>query len=98
MKIGRSIKIIREKRGMLQQDLAEKANLAQNVISRIERDVHQPKHETLTRIADALEVPQDVFYYYELLNSSKDEPKFRKVHPELSKLISDEIDRIFDLS
>ena len=61
MYIGKAIRDIRLSRGYSQEKLAEETGLAQNVISRIERDMHKPSDDTLERLANALSVVPDVF-------------------------------------
>lgn len=46
----------RKNLGMTQKQLAEKTGLKQSAIARLERDGSVPKLDTLTRIADALDL------------------------------------------
>ena len=69
MHIGNSIKTIRLARGYSQEQLSNKSGLAQNVISRIERDMHKPTDETLRSLSLALDVDPDVFYYLSIIES-----------------------------
>ncbi len=50
------IKAWREYLGMTQQELAEKANVTQPAIAKIERPSTNPRKSTLTKIADALKL------------------------------------------
>jgi transcriptional regulator with XRE-family HTH domain len=52
--------ILRKKRKMTQQDLAEKAGTTQAVISRLENASVMPSMETIIKIADALGAAVDV--------------------------------------
>ena len=54
--VGKIIKGIRDKAGMTQQQLAEKAGLLQSHVSRIERGEYSPTNKTLTKLAAALGV------------------------------------------
>ncbi|MBI4564588.1 MAG: helix-turn-helix transcriptional regulator [Planctomycetes bacterium] len=54
--IGRKIRVLREKKGMTQEDLAERAGLTQSHVSRLEDGKHSPSNVTLRKIAKALRV------------------------------------------
>ena len=56
MTIGQRIKEARENAGMTQAELAKKLGIPYQSIGQWERDVRNPKKETLQRIADALGV------------------------------------------
>jgi transcriptional regulator with XRE-family HTH domain len=55
-KIGQSVRYLRLKKGISQEELAYKANLNMNSISTLERGVNNVKIKTLYQIADALSV------------------------------------------
>ena len=57
MTIGQHIKAARKKAGMTQSELAHKLNIPFQSISQWERDIRNPKLETLQRIAIALDTP-----------------------------------------
>lgn len=59
MTCGQRIKTARKQAGMTQSELANKLNIPYQSISQWERDVRNPKRETLQRIADALGVSVD---------------------------------------
>lgn len=50
----RSLVEIRESQGVSQAQLAEKCNLKQPIISRLEKDVHSPQIDTLLRVLTPL--------------------------------------------
>lgn len=56
-RVGKVLKGLREKSGLTQHQLAEKAGLLQSHISRIERAEYSPTNKTLTKLAAALGVP-----------------------------------------
>ncbi len=58
--VGRRIKAARERAGLTQEDLAERANLSTTHISCIERGVKPPKLDTFVNIANAIGVSSDV--------------------------------------
>lgn len=61
MTIGENIQRQRKTVGMTQKQLAEKIGVATITIQQYERNVREPKFETLARIADALSI--DIGYF-----------------------------------
>lgn len=59
MTTGQRIKIARKNAGMTQSELSSKLSIPYQSISQWERDLRNPKRETLQRIADALGVSVD---------------------------------------
>ena len=55
--VGRRIRQLRKTKGLRQSDLAEKTQLSQGAISRIENGYLAASHSTVEKIAKALEVP-----------------------------------------
>lgn len=51
---GKTLKLIRNKKGMSQQELAFMTNLDRTYISMLERNLRQPGLETVIKIANAL--------------------------------------------
>lgn len=61
MTTGQRLKMARKKAGLTQAELAAKLNIPYQSISQWERDLRQPKAETLEKIAEALEIsPADL--------------------------------------
>lgn len=56
MTIGNNIKRIREEKGMTQKELADKCNIIYQTIGKYERNLLNPKYETLRKIANALDI------------------------------------------
>lgn len=54
--IGETIRKIREMSGLSQKDLAEKADISQQHLSKIESDNSDPAFKTIERIAEALNI------------------------------------------
>jgi transcriptional regulator with XRE-family HTH domain len=52
--IGQNIKLARKNAGLTQKQLAEKSGIATITLQQYERDVREPKLETIARIARAL--------------------------------------------
>ena len=60
--IGKRIKKARKERGITQQELAEKVNMHDTTISRIETGFSNPSILTINKIAKALKIPlSDLF-------------------------------------
>lgn len=64
-KIGQSVRYLRMKKGISQEELAFRAGLNMNSISTMERGLNNVKIKTLYRIAEALDVKIE-----EILNCS----------------------------
>lgn len=61
MTTGQLLRRARKKAGLTQAELAEKLNISYQNISQWERDLRQPKVETLEKIAEALKIsPADL--------------------------------------
>lgn len=76
MTIGERIREIRISKGLTQKQLGEKCNMADSAIRRYESGKGNPTGKTLTRIADALQIP-----VYELMGYSlkHDTPENRAI-------------------
>ena len=55
-KIGQSVRYLRNKKGISQEELAFRANLNMNSISTLERGINNVKIKSLYNIASALDV------------------------------------------
>ncbi len=74
--VGRRIKIVRQRSGLTQDQLAERVALSPKYISGIERGVENPTMDNLIRLAKVLEVePYDLFLFGE---SEENEKALRK--------------------
>ena len=71
--VGKKIRFYREKAGITQAALAEKAQVSDNFIGLIERGVKQPKLATLSKIAYALDVK--LFELFRPLETGEDKNK-----------------------
>ena len=60
--VGRRIRAIRKKQRLRQDELGERAGLAGNSISRIEKGYTTPSILTLSKVAKALNVAPEVFF------------------------------------
>jgi transcriptional regulator with XRE-family HTH domain len=62
--LGKRIKIVRQMRGLTQEELAEKVGLSPKYISGIERGVENPALDNLIRLAKVLGTePYDLFLF-----------------------------------
>jgi transcriptional regulator with XRE-family HTH domain len=66
MTLGDRIRILREEKGLSQDELAIAAKTTKTTVSRYENNLRQPRVDILSRIAEALDANVD------LLNSSRD--------------------------
>lgn len=57
--LGLIISRLRKEKGWTQKELAEKAGVTQNQVSRIEKDKMQPRRSTVQALATAFEVQAD---------------------------------------
>jgi len=55
--MGKTLKRLRRRRGLTQQQLAVKAGVSLGYLSRLEVDMHDPRLSTLKKLARALGVP-----------------------------------------
>jgi len=82
---GRNVRIYRSRRNWSQADLAEYANISINFLGDIERGKKWPHPETLTKLADALEIR-----VFELFMEEDTEP-----NPKTKKLMNRFIKDVF---
>ena len=74
--VGKRIKLVRQRNGLTQDQLAERVGLSPKYISGIERGVENPTMDNLIRLAKVLEVePYDLFLFGE---SEENEKALRK--------------------
>lgn len=62
MPLGEKIRYYRKQKGMTQQELADKLHISYVGISQYETGKRNPKLETMSRIADALDIPVKLLY------------------------------------
>lgn len=67
---GKRLKILRDKKGISQEDLAKLFNLSQSTIAYYEKDKKQPSQKTLTRLADYFGVSTDYLLGRSLSNKN----------------------------
>jgi transcriptional regulator with XRE-family HTH domain len=63
--VGQRLRLLREERGVSMRSLARRSGLSANALSMIERGLTSPSVSTLTKLANALEVPIMAFFRQE---------------------------------
>lgn len=63
--VGQRLRLLREERGVSMRALARRSSLSANALSMIERGLTSPSVSTLTKLANALEVPIMAFFRQE---------------------------------
>ena len=92
MNIGVTLKKLRKKRGLSQQDVSEKANLSRTYISQIESGACNPTVETLESIGEVLCIPFPIISFLSLDINSIPENKrddYRLIEPSITAMIDD---------
>ncbi len=94
-RIGRRVKQCRERLGLTQEELAEKAGLTPNYISTVERGMSFPRCEKLIVLLNALEVSADEIFCDVLDHTG--EVKVSALSKELAGLSPDAQKRILQM-
>ena len=77
MNIGNTIKELRRKKGLKQGELANKSDITQAYLSKIENNVKEPTITLLKNIACSLDVPLPILFFHSLTPEDID-PKKRE--------------------
>ena len=89
--LAQNMKIYRQKLGLTQPELAERANISTNFVGMIEQKRKFPAPEMLERIAAALEIETSELF----TTSASPQAELRKLHKEiladLNRAISDAV-------
>lgn len=88
--IGTSIIKIRKKKKMTQMELADKAGVSQSHISLVEKNKKKPSMKLLEDIAQVLEVPLAIMFWFTLDKSQVPEHKqeaFEYIKPSVDEMI-----------
>jgi transcriptional regulator with XRE-family HTH domain len=86
--LGTRISQLRQDRGWTQKELAAKAEITQNHVSRIEKDRMQPRRSTLTGIAHAFGIEVEDLEALVQVPDKNIEERIAKDDPDLAALIS----------
>lgn len=90
MDLGNSIKELRIKKALRQTELADKCNMTQAYLSKIENNQKEPTLSILKTIAGALEVPLPVLFFLSLTDEDIDPKKrdaFKIIEPSIKGMI-----------
>lgn len=60
--VGKTIKELRTTLNLSQEEFAAKLGTSQEMISRMEKDLHKPSYPTLQKIIDTFEVDPKIFF------------------------------------
>lgn len=93
MKIGEAVKILRKRRGVTQQELAELSGVTQGFLSLIERGEREPAVAFVGRVSKALKVPPQLI----LLLACEGHPHTRRYARPLRQItaVLDELLRVY---
>ena len=93
MNIGKTIKELRKRKGLSQQELAKLTGISQTYISQLEKNADRnPSVEILNKISKALEIPYPILAFLTLDNSDINEDKqeaFKQIKPAVNALIKE---------
>lgn len=90
MDLGNSIKEYRIKKGYKQNELADKCDMTQAYLSKIENNQKEPALSVLKTIASALEVPLPILFFTALSSEDIDPKKqeaFKIIEPSIKGMI-----------
>ncbi len=91
MQIGKAIKNLRQKKGLKQNEFAEKCNLSQSYLSLIEKDKKEPTLSVLKQIASVLNVPLPILVFMAIEQDDISDSKkaaFELLEPSIKGLIN----------
>ncbi|MBN6206729.1 helix-turn-helix transcriptional regulator [Ralstonia pickettii] len=88
IKLGSKLKAIRKSKNYTAMELAEKVNVSQAYISKIENDKASPNLEMLNKVLEAMDSDIYTFFSYNELDTHDDEfirfyESFKSVKPEV---------------
>lgn len=93
MNIGETIKSIRKRKGLSQQELATLSGISQTYLSQIEKSERQsPTIDVLQKISEALDLPYPVLEFLTIDLSKVENRKlvaFKKIESALNALIKE---------
>ena len=76
MKLGKTIREVRFKKGITQKELSIKANISQAYLSLIEKNKKKPSMEVLDKICNVFEVPTSILML--ISTDTEDIPESKK--------------------
>ncbi|MDM8173655.1 helix-turn-helix transcriptional regulator [Olivibacter sp. 47] len=90
MDIGNTIKEIRKKKGLKQNELAEKSQMTQAYLSKIENNSKEPTIGSLKSIAESLNVPLPILFFHAMTVEDVEPEKrdaFKIIIPSLKGMV-----------
>lgn len=85
--IGKKLKAYRQKAGMTQKEVAEKANISRSHYASLESDKYNPSLETLSNIANVLNI--DTTLLLDKNESSLNDKDKKNIEKDLKKIMDD---------
>lgn len=92
MEIGSTIKQLRKKKDINQNDFGKLCGISQTSLSQIETGTSRPSTKNLTKICEVLEIPEYLLYLLSIHEDDIDEGKrdrFRRMFPTVKSLMLD---------
>ena len=92
MNLGITIKNLRKKKGLKQNQLAQNANITQTYLSQIENNIKEPNLSTLKLISVELGVPMPIIIFLSMDENDIHEQKreiFNLISPTIKSLIEE---------
>ena len=92
MNIGQAIKTLRKNEGMNQEEFAASVGITQSYLSLIEKEHKKPSLEVLQQMADILNTPLAVLFWFGIEKEDVSEDKqyaFDVLKPSIDKLINE---------
>lgn len=90
MDIGNTIRELRRKKGLKQGELADKSDISQAYLSKIENNSKEPTITSLKAIALSLEVPLPILFFHSLTPEDIDPDKreaFKILLPSIKGMV-----------
>lgn len=92
MNLGMTIKNLRKKKGLKQNELASNVNITQTYLSQIENNIKEPNLSTLKLISEGLGVPMPIVIFLSMDENDIHEQKreiFKIISPTIKSLIEE---------
>jgi len=88
MGIGKAIKTLRTRHKVCQQVLAKKVGVTQGYLSLIEKGLREPGFDLIAKIADTLDIPQQIIFLLACGHDAKSK-RFARPLKNITLLIDD---------
>jgi len=95
MSVGKTIKMLRQLKGVDQSTIASDAGISTSYLSQIENDLKNPTLDIVQKIADTLEVDMVVLFVLSKKLDDVPEPK-RELFKKLREMAQSELFTLFD--